>query len=107
LNNLNSFLIEGAATGKPVKHLNGTATFAMSSQRFFNHDGEKKSEVSFFDIEVYGKTAELCVKNIEKGRGLRVVGRVRCLDGKKWVVVGESVEFKPKFDKRPGEVAAE
>ena len=64
-------------------------------------------EVSYFDVEVWAKLAENCQTNLEKGRGVRVVGRLKQDrwqddEGKgrpKIKIVGEHVEFKPQFKK--------
>ena len=118
MNSLNSVLIEGNLVRDPEKkELESGAklcTFSLASNRYFNQDNEKKSEVSFFDVEVWNKTAELCLRTLSKGRGVRVVGRLKQdrwvdRDGKsraKVKLVGESVEFKPKFDKKPTEVVS-
>lgn len=87
----------------------------MATNRYFNQDNEKKSEVSFFDVEVWNKTAEVCMKTLSKGRGVRVVGRLKQdrwedKEGRRHSrikVVGENVEFKTKLDKKPSEVRGE
>ena len=119
MNSLNSVLIEGNLTGDPAKReLAGGAivcTFTVATNRYFNQDNERKQEVSFFDVEVWNRTAELCLKTLSRGRGVRVVGRLkqdRWTDKEganhaKVKVVGESIEFKTKFDKKPSEVADE
>lgn len=116
MNSLNSVLIEGNLVRDPeTKELESGAklcTFSLATNRYFNQDNEKKSEVSFFDVEVWNKTAELCLKTLSKGRGVRVVGRLKQdrwvdRDGKnhaKVKLVGETVEFKAKFDKKPSEI---
>lgn len=61
----------------------------------------------FFEIEAYGKVAEYCEKYTTKGRGVRVVGRLKQnrwkdSDGKnvsKVFVVAEHLEYKPIFKK--------
>jgi len=66
---------------------------------------ETEQETSYFDIECWGKLAESCVKNCLKGRGVRVVGRLKQdrwtgEDGKpfsKIKVVADHVDFKPNF----------
>jgi len=117
MNSLNSVLIEGNVVRDPEKKELESGSklcmFSVATNRYFNQDNEKKSEVSFFDVEVWNKTAELCLKTLSKGRGVRVVGRLKQdrwadKEGRnhsKVKVVGESVEFKTKFDKTPAEVA--
>ena len=112
-------MIEGNLVRDPEKkELDGghkLCTFSVATNRYFNQNNEKKSETSFFDVEVWNKTAELCLKTLSKGRGVRVVGRLKQdrwadKEGKshsKIKVIGETVEFKTKFDKKPSEVAAE
>jgi len=119
MNSLNSVLIEGNLVRDPeTKDLESGAklcTFSVATNRFYNQDSERKSEVSFFDVECWNKTAELCLKALSKGRGVRVVGRLkqdRWADKEghnhsKVKVIGETVEFKPKFDKKPSDPALE
>ena len=78
-------------------------SFTVESTRYFSVEGEKKAKRSRFNIEVFNKTAELCFKSLSKGRGVRVVGRLEEEGGKVWII-GESVEFKTKFDQKPGEI---
>jgi len=64
-------------------------------------------ETNYFDIETWGKLAEAVRDNGKKGRGCRVVGRLRedrwtARDGEKRstiIVVAEHVEFRPEFKK--------
>ena len=119
MNSLNSVLVEGNLTADPEKKVLESGSiqcvFTVASNRYFIKDGEKKSEVSFFAVEVWNKTAELCLKTLSKGRGVRVVGRLK---QDRWAdkdgvshsrvkIVGESVEFKTRFDKKPSEVEQE
>jgi single-strand DNA-binding protein len=106
MNNLNSVLLEGNLTRDPeVKYTNsGTAVcaFSIATNRSFKKGEEWEKEVSFFDCETWGKLAENCGR-LEKGRGVRVVGRLKqnrwtTTEGKaqsKIIVVAEHVEFKP------------
>jgi len=92
------------AKGTPV------CRFAVASNRYYKKDGERQSEVSYFDVEVWSKVAEVCEQHLKKGRGVRVVGRLK---QDRWVdeeggsrtkikVVGEHVEFKPQFTASSG-----
>jgi single-strand DNA-binding protein len=113
MNSLNSVLVEGNLADDPeLKTLESgakAAIFKVESMRFFNQDGERKSEASFFEVEVWNKTAELVAKTLKKGKGVRVVGRLKQdrwadkdgVNHSKVKIVGESVEFKPRFDKKP------
>lgn len=113
MNNLNSVLVEGKLIRNPLlKHTGrgiAICTFSIASERFCNSDTGVKKEVSIFDVETWGKLAEACYNQGKKGRGLRVVGRLKQErwtgeDGKahsKVTVVAEHVEFRPVFADPP------
>jgi len=116
MNSLNNVLIEGNLVANPEKREVGSSiicTFTVASNRYYQKDGEKKEEVSFFDVEVWNRTADICLKTLEKGRGVRVVGRLKQdrwtdKEGRKQSkvkIVSDSVEFKAKFDKKPSDVS--
>ena len=114
MNNLNSILIEGNLVRDPLFRTTpkGTplCTFTLASNRFFKQDSGLEKEVSFFDVESWAKLAENCYSLGHKGRGVRVVGRLKQerwngSDGKahsKVAIVAEHVEFKPDFKKSDG-----
>lgn len=104
MNSLNSILIEGNLTEDPVTdEESGRCSFVIASNRYFKQAGETQQEVSFFDVEVWAGLAETCATYLEKGWGVRVVGRLkqdRWQDGEgktqsKVKIVGEHVEIKP------------
>jgi single-strand DNA-binding protein len=77
----------------------------LASNRFFKQDSGLEKEVSFFDVESWSKLAEHCYNQGHKGRGVRVVGRLKQdrwsgSDGKahtRIAIVAEHVEFRPDF----------
>jgi single-strand DNA-binding protein len=109
MNNLNSILIEGNLVRDPLLRSTpkGTAvcTFTLASNRFFKQDSGLEREVGFFDVETWAKLAEHCYNQGRKGRGVRVVGRLKQdrwngSDGKahsRIAIVAEHVEFRPEF----------
>jgi single-strand DNA-binding protein len=113
MNNLNSILIEGNLVRDPLfrKTPKGIpiCTFSIASSRFFKQDSGLEKEVSFFDVESLAKLAEYCNNQGHKGRGVRVVGRLKQnrwtdVDGKaqaKIHIVAEHVEFRPEFAGSP------
>lgn len=115
MNPLNSILIEGNIVRDPTLKSTpkGTpvCTFSVASNRFFKQDSELEKEVSFFDVETWSRLAENCGNLGKKGRGVRVVGRLkqeRWTDGegktKSHVkIVAEHVEFRPDFKKEEGD----
>jgi len=107
MNHLNNMILEGNIVADPVlKEIsNGDSlcTFKVATDRFYkksNHDVEK--EVSFFDIQAWGKLAETIGKYGSKGRGVRIVGRLKQdrwegPDGNprsKVIIVAENVELR-------------
>lgn len=110
MNQLNSLIIEGNVVRQPELEEPATGfkvcRFSVAVNRWYKgKNGNGEEEVSYFDVETYGKMAELCAKQLEKGRGVRVVGRLkqnRWEDENKKLkskvfVIAEHVEFKPKF----------
>ncbi|UTC66403.1 MULTISPECIES: single-stranded DNA-binding protein [unclassified Treponema] len=109
MKSLNSLIIEGNMVREPVLKTtaNGTAlcTFSIASNRNYKKDDEFVQETSYFDVETWASLAKLCEQNGAKGRGVRVVGRIKQdrwvgTDGKNYSkvkVVAEHVEFKPVF----------
>jgi single-strand DNA-binding protein len=111
MNNLNSILVEGTLVRDPLMKTTakGTplCTFSIASNRFYKQDTGFEKEVSYFDVETWAKLAESCQNLGHKGRGVRVVGRLKQdrwndADGKtrsKVSIIAEHVEFRPEFRK--------
>jgi single-strand DNA-binding protein len=71
MNQLNSVIIEGnACRNSEVRTAsNGIAIYKMAiatHRRYKSGEGFDK-EVSFFDVDCFGKTAELCGEKVRKG----------------------------------------
>ncbi len=111
MNQLNSLIIEGNAVRKAEFSEPKTGfyvcRFPVAVNRWYkNKNNEGVSEVSFFDVEAYGKVAETCNRKVDKGTGLRIVGRLKQdrwkdKEGKtqsKCYVIAEHIEYKPKFN---------
>jgi single-strand DNA-binding protein len=119
MNNLNSILIEGNLVRDPMLRSTpkGTqvCTMSLASNRYYRQDSGFEKEVSFFDIESWAKLAEACYSKGKKGRGVRVVGRLKQNrwsdpEGKahsKVTIVAEHVEFRPEFKKEAKHTAPE
>ena len=109
MNNLNSIILEGnlvrdASLAEPVPGFK-KCIFSVGVNRFYkNKKNEAVDEVSFFDIETYGRMAEYCSEKAKKGRGVRVVGRLKQDSWKddsgktqsRVYVVAEHIEYKPE-----------
>lgn len=108
MNNLNSVLLEGnfvrdamlRSTPKGAQ----VCVFSLACNRYYRQDAGFEHEVSYFDVECWGKLAEAVYQHGGKGRGARVVGRIKQdrwtgTDEKphsKVVIVAEHVEFRPE-----------
>lgn len=111
MNMLNSIILEGTVESDVVTTmLNGITVSTMPisvKRKYRNSDGSESEETSLFDVETYGNTAVAVHKYAQKGKGVRIVGRLRQKrweeDGKtlsKVVVIAEHVEYKFCFDKK-------
>lgn len=107
MNALNSILVEGNLVRNPSSKILPSGMpvcdFVIASNRSHRMNEGFEKEVSYFDIEAWSRLGSSCAQNLEKGRGVRVVGRLkqdRWLDteGKqrsRVKIVAEHVEFKP------------
>ena len=104
---LNSVNIMGNLTRDPeMKYIpSGKAVCSLSiaNNRVYTKNGEKVTEVSYFDVEVWGLAAENCSKYLTKGSGIIVEGRLRQdrweKDGKtqsRVRITANAVHFLPK-----------
>jgi single-strand DNA-binding protein len=107
MNAVNSIVIEGNVVKKPEvrKTPRGTSvcTVRVAVNRWFKgQDGSMQEDTSFFDVDAWGALAESCVERCDKGRGVRVVGRLRQsrwvdTEGKnksRVIVVADNLEFR-------------
>jgi len=111
MNNLNSILIEGNLVKDPLLRSTPKGThvcvMSLASNRFYKHDSNFQKEVSFFEIESWSRLADSCYNKGRKGRGVRIIGRLKQdrwngADGKphsKISIIAEQVEFRPEFKK--------
>ncbi|MDA8425587.1 MAG: single-stranded DNA-binding protein [Treponema sp.] len=108
MNSLNSILIEGNLVRDPESKALATGTtvcdFTVATDRFYKQNEELEKEVSYFDVEAWARLGQACSENLKKGRGVRVVGRLK---QDRWTdpegksrsrikIVAEHVEFKPQ-----------
>lgn len=111
LSNINSVILEGNLTRDPLlkNTPNGSTVcnFSIANNRYYKYNEQTEKETSFFDIETWSRLAQNCGEYLKKGRGVRVVGRLKQdrwedPNGKnisKIKIVAEHVEFKPQAKK--------
>ena len=78
---LNSVNIMGNLTRDPeMKYTpsgRSVCNLSIANNRVYNKEGERVTEVSYFDVEVWGAAAENCSKYLTKGSGIIVEGRLK------------------------------
>ena len=106
MNNLNTVLIEGLLTRDPELG-NAPAQVQMcrlslANNRYFRGKEKWEQEASYFTVYVYGKVAGACLTYLKKGRGVRIVGRLKQLtwrtgglQSEKIIILAEHIEFQP------------
>ncbi len=115
MNDLNSILLEGNLARDPVLTTtpNGASVcnFTIGTHAEYKKNSEQQRETSFFNVEAWSKLGENCAEYLRKGRGVRVVGRVK---QDRWQdangqprsrvkVVAEHVEFRPMRKRKDGD----
>ncbi|MBF0485147.1 MAG: single-stranded DNA-binding protein [Candidatus Omnitrophica bacterium] len=78
---LNSVNIMGNLTRDPelkaIPSGKSVCSLSIANNRVYTKNGEKVTEVSYFDVEVWGVIAENCAKYLKKGSGIIVEGRLK------------------------------
>lgn len=112
----NKVLLMGNLTRDPeLRYLpsgQGVTTFTIAVNRVYNsQSGEKKEEVSFIRVVVWGRSGENCNEYLKKGSPVFVEGRLQsrtwdAQDGTKRStieVVAQTVQFLPRAGARTPE----
>lgn len=127
MNNLNTVLMEGTLIRDPERSHQVTGSSAcrisLANNRYYNDRNDNwVNDASFFTVWVFGPVAESCLNYLKKGRGIRVVGRLKQfrytsagLGREKVAILAEHIEFQPQkktedpaateVPKIPGEMA--
>lgn len=82
MKNVNLAIVMGNLTRDPELRYtpNGqpVTSFAVATNRSWSDaNGDKKDEVEFHEVVVWGKLAELCSQYLKKGRKVHVMGRLQ------------------------------
>lgn len=115
MNNINCLIVEGNITQNPdfktTVHGYPICKIPIAVNHYYKkaNSNEYVDEVSYFDVESFGKLAEICAKFSQKGRGVSVVGRIKqnrwkTDDGKnasRVTIIAEKIEFKPRLNSKP------
>ena len=108
--NLNKAFILGNLTRDPeVRALpsgQNVVNFAIATNRVWNDkSGERKEDVQFHNVVVFGKMADTCAKYLSKGKMVLIEGRIQtrswdAQDGTKKYrteIVAEAVQLGPRL----------
>jgi len=105
--------IEGFVTREPILRKTKTGKSVCSFSLAVNHFSKADSEpkVSFIEVETWEKIADICSKNINKGKRVMVIGPLRQdrwegKDGKnqsKVKIIGNEVRFLETLKKQEPE----
>ena len=112
MNNINCLIVEGNITQKvefkTTAHGYPVCRLPIAVNHYYKkaNSDEFVDEVSYFDVETFGKLTEICAKFSQKGRGVSVIGRIKqnrwkTDDGKnasRVTIIAEKVEFKPRLN---------
>lgn len=113
--NSNTVVIEGNLTRDPeLKETpKGTpvCSFCVASNRYYKVDNESKQDVYFFDVETWAALAETCGRNLAKGKGVKIVGKLRqdrWTDGEgknhsRVKIVADHVGYRTNFSEKDGD----
>ncbi len=79
---VNNVILAGNLTRDPeVRYTpsgSAVANFGLAVNRTYrSREGEKKEDVSFFDVETWGRQAETCGEYLKKGSPVLVEGRLK------------------------------
>ena len=115
MNALNQIILEGNVVKQAEKKQSSTGlsiyTFPIAvNRRYKSLSGQTVDEVSYFEVDTFGTLADKCAQWCPKGRGIRVVGRLK---QNRWKdesgkmhnsvrIIAEHVEFKPSAAKKDG-----
>jgi single-strand DNA-binding protein len=104
---LNSVNIMGNLTRDPeLKSMpsgKNVCRISIANNRVYTKNGERVTDVSYFDVDVWGVVADNCVKYLKKGSGIIVEGRLKQdrweKDGKaqsRVTITANNVHFMPR-----------
>ncbi|MHB9152965.1 MAG: single-stranded DNA-binding protein [Spirochaetales bacterium] len=103
MNCLNSILLEGACASEPEMIATAKGDICQFTVKSHRKDIDGTVEESTFDVEASGRIAQNIATTVKKGKGLRIVGRIKeeiffneagcAISCTK--IIAEHVEFKP------------
>lgn len=107
MNMLNSIILEGNVVGKATVEVVNEASVTNFQLKVVRETYNESGEVVYtneykFNVETYGKLAEICAEKLTDNRGVRVVGYLKETNGN-ISIVAEHIEFKLHIPKETEE----
>ena len=117
--NLNKVFVLGNVTRDPEQKKlpsgQTVASFGIATNRFYKQNEEKKQEVEFHNIVLFGRLAEIAAQYLKKGSLVLVEGRIKTRNWTdasenkhyKTEIIGESLQLGPRAGGTGGAGAGE
>ena len=114
MKHLNNVIIEGNCVRDPKVNITNSGktvcNISIENSRYYKTDKGFVQDVSFIDVQTWGKWAEIVSEKCKKGSGVRIVGRLKQLrwidstnkNRSKIIVLAEHIDFKPETPKVNG-----
>ncbi len=95
---INNVFIIGRLTKDPETRFSSNT--AISKFSIANNPGKEEKDVCYFDVVVFGKTAEFCQQYLKKGKQIAIMGRLSQnrweKDGQKFSkveIIAQNIQF--------------
>ncbi|TFB07971.1 single-stranded DNA-binding protein [Candidatus Atribacteria bacterium MT.SAG.1] len=96
--NLNKVFILGNVTRDPEQKKlpsgQTVASFGIATNRFYKQNEEKKQEVEFHNIVLFGRLAEIASQYLKKGSLVLIEGRIKT---RNWTDTSENKHYKTEI----------
>ena len=96
--NLNKAFVLGNVTRDPEQKKlpsgQTVASFGIATNRFYKQNEEKKQEVEFHNIVLFGRLAEIASQYLKKGSLVLVEGRIKT---RNWTDASENKHYKTEI----------
>ena len=96
--NLNKAFVLGNVTRDPEQKKlpsgQTVASFGIATNRFYKQNEEKKQEVEFHNIVLFGRLAEIAAQYLKKGSLVLIEGRIKT---RNWTDASENKHYKTEI----------
>jgi len=112
--NFNKAIIAGRLTNDPDRRSlpsgDPVVSFSMATNRYYTTQGQKKEEVEFHNVVMFGKMAEIAAQYLKKGSLALIEGRIKTrnwqdqqgLKHTRTEIIAESLQLGPRAQGQGG-----